>query len=166
MTNTEKSRRWREKIGADGYRAYKRSQYAKHREHILAKNKRWEKQRDPEKRKEYYREYYRKNREQYLKYQKSWRDENPERTNITARKASSMRRARKRLATIGDLTDIAKIYARCADLRQGFKGLVVDHIVPLCRGGMHEASNLQIIYDFENRRKADKLNYKPRVIFK
>jgi HNH endonuclease len=73
-------------------------------------------------------------------------------------------KARKRLATIGDLTDMAKIYERAEELRQWFD-VVVDHIIPWAKGGTHEASNLQIIYASENRRKYDKLDYKPRVIF-
>jgi 5-methylcytosine-specific restriction endonuclease McrA len=78
---------------------------------------------------------------------------------------SRLKKLRRRLATIGDLTDIFKVYDRCAELRQWFKGLVVDHIVPLSRGGTHEAKNLQIIYDFENQRKYNKPDYKPKVIF-
>jgi len=35
----------------------------------------------------------------------------------------------------------------------------VDHIVPLSRGGLHEASNLQVIPAKLNARKKDKLNY-------
>jgi 5-methylcytosine-specific restriction endonuclease McrA len=59
---------------------------------------------------------------------------------------------------------ITAIYRRCQELRQWFS-VVVDHIIPLSRGGMHEAANLQIIYDFENSRKHTNINYKPKVIF-
>lgn len=75
-----------------------------------------------------------------------------------------LRRARKRQATIGDLTDISKIYERAQWWRQWFD-VAVDHIMPLSKNGTHEASNLQIIYGFENSRKNAKLDYKPQIIF-
>lgn len=74
------------------------------------------------------------------------------------------RRAIQRIATIGDLTAIAKIYEAAKWWRQWFD-VQVDHIVPLARGGAHEASNLRIIYGYENRRKQATNTYKPRVIF-
>jgi 5-methylcytosine-specific restriction endonuclease McrA len=74
------------------------------------------------------------------------------------------RRARKRALTVGELTGIQKIYERAKELRQWFY-VVVDHIIPLSKGGTHEVSNLQIIYEFENRRKRSRLDYKPAVVF-
>ncbi len=75
------------------------------------------------------------------------------------------RRAIKRKATIGERAKICRIYARAQELRQWFD-VVVDHIVPLAKGGAHAAANLQIIYAFENTRKGMCLDYKPRVIFR
>jgi hypothetical protein len=106
---------------------------------------------------------YRKtNRDKIKEYQKSWRKTDTGR--LRSCRDASLRRARQRLATVGDLTDIAKIYERCAELRRWF-AVEVDHVISLARGGTHEAKNLQIIYDFENRRKHARLDYKPRVIF-
>ncbi len=73
--------------------------------------------------------------------------------------------ARKRLVTIGDLTEIAKVYERRDWWRQWFN-VDVDHINPLARGGSHEVSNMQIIYSSENRTKGDRLDYKPKVVFR
>jgi hypothetical protein len=101
------------------------------------------------------------NREKFSAIQKRSRKANWPRYLATA----AARRARKRLLTVGDLTAIAMVYARCQELRQWFD-VSVDHVVPLAKGGTHEAGNLQIIYAFENSLKQDKLNYKPRVIFK
>jgi 5-methylcytosine-specific restriction endonuclease McrA len=70
----------------------------------------------------------------------------------------------KRKARQGCQREVEKIYARAQELRQWFN-VVVDHIVPLAKGGAHTTSNLQIIYSFENAAKADSLTYKPKVIF-
>jgi 5-methylcytosine-specific restriction endonuclease McrA len=78
---------------------------------------------------------------------------------------AAKRNALKRCRTVGDLFAIEKVYARAQELRQWFD-VVVDHIVPLAKGGAHSPENLQIIYAFENERKGARLDYKPRVIFK
>jgi len=70
----------------------------------------------------------------------------------------------QRAATIGDLTEIAKVYERAKWWRQWFD-VAVDHIIPLSKNGTHEASNLQIIYAFENAIKHTNSEYKPRVVF-
>lgn len=59
---------------------------------------------------------------------------------------------------------IQKIYLRAAELRQWFD-VVVDHAIPLAKGGLHHPNNLQIIYDHENRKKGCRLDFKPSVIF-
>jgi 5-methylcytosine-specific restriction endonuclease McrA len=74
------------------------------------------------------------------------------------------RRARKRAATIGETSAIMAIYARCQELRKWFD-VVVDHKIPLAKGGAHSAENLQIIYSTENVRKGVSLTYKPKVVF-
>lgn len=164
MTNTEKSRRWREKIGPEAYRACRRRLYAKNPVKKLASNKRW-RDKNPDKNLDSWKRWRAKNREGHNAYLMKRYYEKKEHCRAIGRRLSGMRRARKRVVTIGELTDIAKVYERCAELGQWFKGLVVDHIIPLARGGAHEAKNLQIIYDFENRRKGSRLDYKPRVIF-
>jgi hypothetical protein len=56
------------------------------------------------------------------------------------------------------------IYERARELSQWFD-VVVDHIIPIAKGGLHTADNLQIIYRFENAKKAASLSYKPSVVF-
>jgi 5-methylcytosine-specific restriction endonuclease McrA len=60
---------------------------------------------------------------------------------------------------------IKAVYARCRELRQWFD-VVVDHIVPMGKGGTHTVDNLQIIYRAENDRKAQWLNYNPQIVFR
>jgi hypothetical protein len=77
----------------------------------------------------------------------------------------ALRRARKMAAiTSGLKKAITKIYARAAELRQWFD-VVVDHKIPLARGGSHSPDNLQIIYAKENARKGTRLDYVPSVVF-
>jgi 5-methylcytosine-specific restriction endonuclease McrA len=169
MTPTERMRRWRLKYpkryvemlrewrskNPEYMREYRRKNRAK----IAEQMREW-RLKNAIKVKEYNRLKKLKDRGKIAEQFKRWRLNNPAKRN----KTEALRRARKRLVTVGDLTDIQKIYDRCNELRQWFK-VVVDHIIPLALGGAHEASNLQIIYDFENARKGIKPNYKPQVIF-
>lgn len=72
--------------------------------------------------------------------------------------------ARKFGSQSGDLKAITEIYQRARELRQWFD-VVVDHVIPLKKGGTHSADNLQIIYAKENRQKWDRLDYTPLIIF-
>lgn len=83
---------------------------------------------------------------------------------INLRVNGVIRRARERLATIGDVSAIRAIYRRAKELRQWFD-VVVDHNIPLSRGGAHAAHNLQIIYRRENSEKSNRLDYVPTLVF-
>jgi 5-methylcytosine-specific restriction endonuclease McrA len=101
-----------------------------------------------------------RNRKKVATQSRLWAKNNPEK--IYARNARQ--RAVKRKATCGDKNKIAKIYKRALTLRRWFD-VVVDHIIPLSKGGPHSPENLQIIYAKENALKGIRLDYKPRVIF-
>jgi 5-methylcytosine-specific restriction endonuclease McrA len=89
-----------------------------------------------------------------------WAKNNPEKAcALVAR-----RRAHKKAAAQGDSFEIAKVYARCRKLRRWFN-VVVDHIIPLSKGGAHSPCNMQIIYASENSKKRDRLDYAPSVVF-
>lgn len=116
-------------------------------------------------------EYRAKNREKHLESMRQWRLRNPKYTTKHYAKNPgkclayyAKRRALKRNSTVGDITAIEKIYERARELRQWFN-VVVDHIVPLSRGGAHSVENLQIIYKTDNLKKFCRLDYKPSVIF-
>lgn len=125
------------------------------------------------------------------KYMPLWRHQNPEaaakiadrynhslkrhtvdkrRAQTPKRKAwrqafDACRRAKKKPSTLPDWIEIQKIYRRAEILRQWFD-VVVDHIIPLARGGTHSSpGNLQIIYRKENNQKGAKLDFSPSVIF-
>lgn len=75
------------------------------------------------------------------------------------------RTALQKSVTVGNLAEIAKVYARAKELRQWFD-VDVDHIIPMSRGGAHSAENLQIIYAKENSQKNNRLDYVPTVVFR
>lgn len=90
---------------------------------------------------------------------KAWRQRNQAR----CRALSSIKRARKRNATVGSVKEIAAFYAYVKNgnrLRCHYCGKAtkkgdrhVDHIVPLARGGAHAVSNLCCSCSFCNMSK-------------
>ena len=162
----------------DALRTSKRMYVAINRDAIRARNSAYRKA-NPEKRSRWSRGHYARHAAAIIKRTGLRQKENRERLNFLRRKNRSLnpgkkrsqdrkwaaaRRARKFQLGIGNPILIDMIYARAAELRQWFM-VVVDHIRPLCRGGLHSAENLQIIYDSENARKGSRLDYTPSVIF-
>jgi 5-methylcytosine-specific restriction endonuclease McrA len=132
----------------------------------------------PERQKLADQKYYKAHRAVRAAYTRSWRLRNRERWNHFSQNyyrknkvhvnTKVRLRQLKKLAAIPPGTDlhaISKIYARAAELRQWFD-VVVDHKLPISKGGQHTPENLQIIYAFENGRKHDRLDYQPAVIFR
>jgi 5-methylcytosine-specific restriction endonuclease McrA len=105
--------------------------------------------------------FYLRHHDTELAKRNAWKKANP--AKVLA--ATYKRRALKRNVSIGDLTEIAKVYSRAQELRNLGFDVQVDHIIPLSKNGTHEASNLQIIYAVENARKGSNLTYKPQTIF-
>ncbi len=92
---------------------------------------------------------------------------------ISRRKASYHRHDRARArrnaimlgARVGDQRRVRAVYRRAAWWRSVGFPVVVDHIVPLSKGGAHSPENLQIIYGSENAKKGARLDYQPSVVF-
>lgn len=117
------------------------------------KNPELAKQRDKRKRIKY--------KEKRLLNTRLWKQRNKPRV----RAYEKIKRARKQEVTCGNLNDIVHIYIHAQELRkQGFE-VVVDHIIPLAKGGAHSPENLQIIYTKENAEKGVRLDYTPSKVF-
>lgn len=128
----------------ENHRASSKKWHNKNRARALLAMKAWE----------------RENRDRKLAQNSRWGRNNPEKR----RASNAKRRALQLGSTVGDISSISKIYERAHVLRRWFD-VVVDHIIPLCRGGRHSPDNLQIIYRAENGIKGSSLTYKPQIIF-
>jgi 5-methylcytosine-specific restriction endonuclease McrA len=137
--------------------------HAQHRERSNARRKAW-RIAHPE-----------RNKATIARTKKAWVSRNGERIRRTKKRwrrtyqaiqtaINATRRAKKFVENASDSAAIRKIYTRCQELRQWFD-VVVDHRIPLCRGGLHQPSNLQIIYRSDNLKKGSSLTYVPSVIF-
>jgi 5-methylcytosine-specific restriction endonuclease McrA len=115
---------------------------------------------DPEKVRGWYAKYRRNNRDKTRAAIARWA-----KNNLHKRCASAARRrARMGDGSFRKNEQIDRIYARAQWWRKWFD-VVVDHVIPLAKGGTHTADNLQIIYAFENTKKHARLDYKPRIVF-
>ena len=102
MTTEEKrrawSKRWREE-NREGYNAYHREYYARHKQQGLRNpkreaTKRWQ-ENNYEKSLEYQRQYYKENAEKIKEYQRQYRKNNPEKMRAYGKKYRDKRRAAK-----------------------------------------------------------------------
>jgi hypothetical protein len=147
---------------------YNKAYYAANREKMLEASRLWHKQ-NKRYRPESYFAWREANKERIREYQKQWKIDNRDRFLSRLRdwqkrnhhKLICSNAARKAKTRGGDCSSI---YRRCRELRKYFD-VVVDHIMPLSKGGSHIPSNLQIIYAFENAIKSARTDYRPKVIF-
>lgn len=141
-------------------RALKHRHYIKHRAEIRARVKKWSNIN-----KDKVRERSRKRRREQLELVRFWARRWARKNKHKALEYCNRRRACiKHSMSHQDREMVRKVYKRASVLRQWFD-VVVDHIVPLAKGGEHLARNMQIIYRHENESKNARLGYKPTVIF-
>jgi 5-methylcytosine-specific restriction endonuclease McrA len=92
------------------------------------------------------------------------RNQKPKRK-IWRRIFDAVRNAKRRIGFIRNAPAIWEIYAQAEQWRQWGFDVVVDHVKPLAKGGLHNAGNLQILYRTENREKSVTFPWKARVVF-
>jgi 5-methylcytosine-specific restriction endonuclease McrA len=82
---------------------------------------------------------------------KKWKQKNPEKFRASLNASSAKRREKYKMAravlSIQEKKDIRKFYEDCP------KGYVIDHIIPLAKGGSHTLGNLQYLTQEENSQK-------------
>lgn len=158
IKNAAAAAAWRRK-NWERFKALKKSWRLRHREQrrpILAEAKRRYRQKYRARVAAYEAQYRRKNRDRINAHNRS------ERGRLKSRKASAIRRARKRAATIGPV-DFKAIYkrdgGRCWICWRTLPLQLVhfDHVIPLAKGGEHSEDNLRVACQPCNDRKLDRL---------
>lgn len=107
-------------------------------------------------------------KEKQSKKQKEWRENNydkyqhqwlryPEKNNVRAAKRRATLRNQTPDLTEEQVKQILTIYEECSriSVETGIPH-EVDHIIPICKGGLHHPDNLQILTMRDNRRKGGK----------
>ena len=107
-------------------------------------------------------------KEKSVKRLKEWREKNPdkyqqqwlrypEKNNVRAAKRRASIRNQTPDLTEEQVKEILTIYEECSrmSVETGIPH-EVDHIIPICKGGLHHPDNLQILTMKENRKKGGK----------
>ena len=94
--------------------------------------------------------------ENYEKYKEQW-GRYPEKNNMRASKRRAAVRNQTPDLTEEQVKEILTIYEECSRISNE-TGIPheVDHIIPICKGGLHHPNNLQILTMKENRIKGGK----------
>jgi 5-methylcytosine-specific restriction endonuclease McrA len=94
--------------------------------------------------------------ENYEKYKEQW-GRYPEKNNMRASKRRASLRNQTPDLTQEQVKEILTIYEECSRISNE-TGIPheVDHIIPICKGGLHHPDNLQILTMKENRSKSIK----------
>jgi 5-methylcytosine-specific restriction endonuclease McrA len=94
--------------------------------------------------------------ENYKKYKEQW-GRYPEKNNMRASKRRAAVRNQTTDLTQEQVKQILTIYEECTRISTE-TGIPheVDHIIPICKGGLHHPDNLQILTMKENRSKGGK----------
>lgn len=160
----EQWRRWAEK-NKEARAEYERQYRERNREMLREKRRKYVAA-NPDKisaydaanrtaRRQYFAARYQENREQMAEQSKAWKAANKE----LVREYGARRRARKRRAPVIEKIDRLALYERdggkchICGKRVPRDSFVLDHLVPLARGGEHTARNLRTAHHICNLRK-------------
>ena len=126
---------------------------------------------------------YQKNRDRVLEYQKEYNLKNWDKVhervrengsiwskkNKAKRNAITQRYRSKKMKSIdisADMEKIKEFYLLAEKLTEqmGIR-YVVDHIIPLSKGGKHHQNNLQVVTEADNLKKSNRYPYKIPIYF-
>lgn len=125
--------------------------------------------------KDYQKEYRLRNPDYIKDIQKSWRDANPnylagwrDKNRESHNEKQNKRRALKAKNGIFLISakEIKKIYSSACAMCGSEKGIEMDHIIPISKGGRHSIGNVQPLCGGCNRSKSDKIMVKWKAILK
>lgn len=152
----------------DRYKGYSKAYYIKNKEKCLKNGKAYY-EKNKEKSLAQCKKYYEKNKdkiaainkkwvvshkEQARAIKRKWKKENPGKAHFYV--ALRRMRIKNQVPKGVDLAAIRIFYINCP------RGMEVDHIIPVSKGGLHCIENLQYLTPTENRSKGNKLLAKPR----
>ena len=149
-----------EKHAVDRHLTYILKYNQTHRKQRRELNRKW-KAENPEKARDCARKHSANNREKIRARNREWASENPERVRESMHRSRSRKSGKLGMVSKGIILRLLTSQKhRCAacgtDIRSP-QPYDLDHIIPFCRGGIHEDSNLQCLCPPCNRAKGRKL---------
>lgn len=123
---------------------------------------------NPEKKREANRRYYEANRKVVLDASRRWREANPAKAAAWSGYSTAVRRGaavwtdeEDHLFPVDMVNATVHFYAEALRLTEETDiQHEVDHIIPICEGGMHRPENLQVLPWLENRKKGGRYFYR------
>ena len=133
---------------------YAKDYYKKNREMLILKARKY-REKNPQYAASYGKVYWAQNRERLLKVNKEWIAKNPEKRKVIKRNREARKHWNGGTHTADDVVAILKAQRhRCAYCKKSIKNnYVIDHIVPLARGGSNDRTNIQATCPSCNQRK-------------
>jgi len=140
----------------DCHKSYCKNYVEKNTEKIRKYLKNYNKENFEYKR-EYDRRWRQENRERYCETKRKYRQQNPEWHKIISSNKDARRRARKKNNGTFKVSnkDTRKLYQKNCVFCGTHENIVIDHVIPIAKGGVHGIGNLQPLCHSCNSRKSD-----------
>lgn len=136
---------------------YQKKYAKKNADKIREYHKKWC-QENAERKREVQKKYYLENREQHRERQKKWNEANRELLRAIDSNKRDRRRAKMKSNGTFKVTtkDAKKLYQKNCVFCGTYENIVIDHVIPIAKGGVHGIGNLQPLCHSCNARKSDK----------
>jgi len=136
---------------------YQKKYAKKNAEQIREYQNKWHRK-NAERKSEYGKKYYQENKGRYREWYKKWREENRELLRAIDSNKRDRRRAKMKSNGTFKVTtkDAKKLYQKNCVFCGTHENIVIDHVIPIAKGGVHGIGNLQPLCYSCNSRKSDK----------